>query len=84
MQDMMELCEVYNQRVVNAKSREQTAQEMISKGDVAANSFKKKYLETTDINIKEIESKLNKSDLIYFDEQVSMLERTAHKYYPII
>jgi hypothetical protein len=27
---------------------------------------------------------LNKSDLIYFDEQVSMLERTALKYYPII
>lgn len=28
--------------------------------------------------------KLNKSDLIYFDEQVSMLERTAHKFNPII
>ena len=27
---------------------------------------------------------MNKSDLIYFDEQVSMLERTALKYYPII
>ena len=28
--------------------------------------------------------KLNKSDLIYFDEQVSMLERTAHKFNPIV
>ena len=30
------------------------------------------------------ENRFNKSDLIYFDEQVSMLERTALKYYPII
>ena len=30
------------------------------------------------------ENKFNKSDLIYFDEQVSMLERTASKFYPII
>lgn len=42
------------------------------------------FLEGSNINMKEIENKMNKSDLIYFDEQVSMLERTAHKYYPII
>lgn len=30
------------------------------------------------------ENRFNKSDLIYFDEKVSMLERTALKYYPII
>jgi hypothetical protein len=42
------------------------------------------FLDGSDINLKEVESKLNKSDLIYFDEQVSMLERTAHKYYPIV
>ena len=41
-------------------------------------------LEGSNINLKEVESKMNKSDLIYFDEQVSMLERTAHKFYPII
>jgi|DEB0MinimDraft_12_1074336.scaffolds.fasta_scaffold22403_2 hypothetical protein len=40
--------------------------------------------EGNDSNLKEIENKLNKSDLIYFDEGVSMLERTAHKYYPIV
>jgi hypothetical protein len=33
---------------------------------------------------KDLDLKLNKSDLIYFDEQVSMLERTAHKFSPII
>lgn len=33
---------------------------------------------------KDLEQKLNKSDLIYFDEQVSMLERTAHKFNPIV
>ena len=49
-----------------------------------AKQFSDLFLDTQDINIKEVESKLNKSDLIYFDEQVSMLERTAHKYYPII
>lgn len=42
------------------------------------------FLGETETNLKEIEGKLNKSDLIYFDEGVSMLERTAHKYYPII
>lgn len=36
------------------------------------------------MTLKEIQNKLNKTDLIYFDEKVSMLERTAHKYYPII
>ena len=33
---------------------------------------------------KDLDQKLNKSDLIYFDEQISMLERTAHKFSPII
>ena len=33
---------------------------------------------------RDLDKKLNKSDLIYFDEQVSMLERTAHKFGPII
>jgi len=42
------------------------------------------FLGDSEANLKEIESKLNKSDLIYFDEGVSMLERTAHKYYPIV
>jgi len=42
------------------------------------------FLEGADVNLKEVESKLNKSDLIFFDEGVSMLERTAHKYYPIV
>ena len=35
-------------------------------------------------SISEVEAKFNKSDLIYFDEQVSMLERTAHKFKPIV
>ena len=30
------------------------------------------------------ESKFNKSDLIYFDENLSMLERMAIKFHPII
>lgn len=34
--------------------------------------------------VKDLDQKLNKSDLIYFDEQVSMLERTAQKFSPII
>lgn len=80
----MELCEMFNKKVVVAKNREQQAQEIISKGERAAQQFSNMFLEGSHINIKEIESKLNKSDLIYFDEQVSMLERTAHKFYPII
>ena len=83
MQDLMELCEFYDKRVANAKQRELQAQELISKGGGAAQKFQKMFLKDSP-DLKEIESKLNKSDLIYFDEQVSMLERTAHKYYPII
>jgi hypothetical protein len=40
--------------------------------------------ENDPVAAKDLDSKLNKSDLIYFDEQVSMLERTAHKFNPII
>lgn len=80
----MEMCEMFNQKVVAAKNRESQAQEIISKGERAADQFSSMFLEGSNINMKEIENKMNKSDLIYFDEQVSMLERTAHKYYPII
>lgn len=34
--------------------------------------------------VKDLDQKLNKSDLIYFDEQISMLERTASKHSPIV
>ena len=84
LQDLMEMCEMFNQKVVAAKNRESQAQEIISKGERAADQFSSMFLEGSNINMKEIENKMNKSDLIYFDEQVSMLERTAHKYYPII
>ena len=84
LQDLMEMCEMFNQKVVIAKTREQQAQEIISKGERAAHQFSNMFLDGNSSNLKEVESKMNKSDLIYFDEGVSMLERTAHKFYPII
>lgn len=57
---------------------------MITKQASSASSFRNKFLGETDIPLREIQEKLSKPDLIYFDGQVSMLERTAHKYYPII
>ena len=78
--DLMELCEMLNQKVSSAKEREVVAQEAISKGDT--NLLMK--MDKDDLLQDFTDTKLNKSDLIYFDEQVSMLERTAHKFYPII
>lgn len=57
---------------------------MIQKHTSSASSFRSKFMGQTDIPLREIQEKLSKPDLIYFDGQVSMLERTAHKYYPII
>lgn len=84
MLDLLELCEVYNQKVVDAKAREQKAQELIQGEQVEVSQFKDKFLSLADMPASEIREKLSKTDLIYFDEKVSMLERTAHKYYPIV
>eukprot|EP00356_Strombidium_inclinatum_P005428 CAMPEP_0170487648 /NCGR_PEP_ID=MMETSP0208-20121228/6411_1 /TAXON_ID=197538 /ORGANISM="Strombidium inclinatum, Strain S3" /LENGTH=311 /DNA_ID=CAMNT_0010762001 /DNA_START=562 /DNA_END=1497 /DNA_ORIENTATION=+ len=78
--DLMELCETLNQKVSSAKQREILAQEAISKGDTQMLM----QLDKDDLLQDFTDTKLNKSDLIYFDDQVSMLERTAHKFYPII
>ena len=62
------------------------AQDLISKGDVGAPLSKilPGLGDGYDQMNEAAENKFNKSDLIYFDEQVSMLERTASKFYPII
>lgn len=82
--DLMELCEHYNQKIKEAKKREQVAQEMIAKGDTGTplKDLIPGFEGEEALNFDR--EKLNKSDLIYFDEQVSMLERTAHKFNPII
>lgn len=75
-----------NQKITLAKKREQVAQDLISKGDIGT-PLSKLLPGLTDGNehlSEAAENKFNKSDLIYFDEQVSMLERTASKFYPII
>lgn len=88
LNDLMELCETLNQKINQAKKREVIAQEVISKGDTSGAQFQK-LLADGDQTDRDLlnqinENKLNKSDLIYFDEQVSMLERTALRFYPII
>jgi hypothetical protein len=82
--DLMELCEVFDRKIKDAKKREQVAQEIISKGESGAHLQELFPTLEGDTPSNLDRDKLNKSDLIYFDEQVSMLERTAHKFYPII
>ena len=49
---------------------------------VVAQKVQKIFLKDSP-DLKEIESKLNMSDLIYFHEQVSMLERAVVKFYQL-
>jgi len=67
--DLMELCETVNQRIAQAKKREQIAQDILQKGEM--NPQLSQFLNgfEGDNYLKEYtENKLNKSDLIYFDE----------------
>lgn len=83
--DLMELCETLNTRISDAKKREQRTQDLMNKGDDVKQLRTALGLEKDDAGWREFEeNRFNKEDQIYFDERVSMLERTALKYYPII
>lgn len=67
--DLMELCETVNQRIAQAKKREQIAQDILQKGEMSPQLSQFLNGFEGDNYLKEYtENKLNKSDLIYFDE----------------
>jgi hypothetical protein len=59
--DLLQMCGYFYNKVIVAKKNEQIAQELLMLDNNQANK-----------------------ELIYYDESVSMLERTAYRIYPII
>ena len=69
--DLLSLCEVNFKKSIQAKKREQKVHE------------EQEQIKATDAGMS-ISQASSKADLIYYDDTISMLERTAFRIYPII
>jgi len=69
--DLLSLCKVSYNKSIKAKKREQVVHE------------EQEQAKATDGGVS-ISQNSSKADLIYYDDNISMLERTAFRIYPIV
>lgn len=74
--DLLGMCQYYQQKVIVAKKNEQIAQELIQNENININGAATGAGDTSPGG--------GMKDLIYYDDSISMLERTAYRILPII